>query len=80
MHDPLLAVQAVRGVLHAARALGLAAAGLAASPLAGARGNREYLLHLRPVADAAAEVSGTGGSDPSEWEARIRRVTKGAEA
>ncbi|MDO5051657.1 MAG: TlyA family RNA methyltransferase [Pseudoclavibacter sp.] len=100
VHDPRLAAEAVRGVLRAAAGLGLTAAGLAASPLAGVRGNREYLVHLRAADDAAERVPGLGvlralvdgpgdaaagmpgpdGPDPSEWEAPIRRATKGAEA
>lgn len=45
--DPAARADAIRQVLDAAWALGLGTAGLAASPVVGTHGNREYLAHLR---------------------------------
>ena len=61
-------VDAVRGrierlvadVSAAAAAVGLAPHGMTASPITGATGNQEYLLHLR--AGAAAERVNAAGS------------------
>jgi 23S rRNA (cytidine1920-2'-O)/16S rRNA (cytidine1409-2'-O)-methyltransferase len=58
--------EAVMNVLWAAFDLGLGVAGLAASPIAGGHGNREYLVHLRRGA----------GSDPSEWSGRVDQLTR----
>ena len=47
--DPALHLQALRDVAAAAAAeLGYAVRGACASPIAGAEGNREFFLHLRP--------------------------------
>lgn len=65
VRDPNLRAQAVHGVLTAAGALGLGAAGVIASPLAGASGNREYLVWL----------SAPHGSAPGSWQAQVRLLT-----
>ncbi len=57
---------AVRSVLSAADALGLQTVGLIASPIVGARGNREVLAHLRRPR----------GTDQAEWSATIDRVVR----
>ena len=62
--DPALRAEAIRIVLRAAAEQGLAARGLARSPIAGGTGNREFLVHL-----AAA-----GGAHPTEWEGRIAEL------
>jgi 23S rRNA (cytidine1920-2'-O)/16S rRNA (cytidine1409-2'-O)-methyltransferase len=46
--------RALRQVLEAAGAVGLHPHGVAASPIAGGEGNREFLLWLRPAAPGAA--------------------------
>ena len=53
--DPQLRARAVRGVLDAARPLGLFPRGVIASPVTGTHGNREYLVHLAHDADADPE-------------------------
>jgi 23S rRNA (cytidine1920-2'-O)/16S rRNA (cytidine1409-2'-O)-methyltransferase len=47
VHDSLLQQDAVEKVREAAKGLGLASAGVVASPILGAKGNREFLLYLR---------------------------------
>jgi 23S rRNA (cytidine1920-2'-O)/16S rRNA (cytidine1409-2'-O)-methyltransferase len=48
VRDPAAHRQAIEGVIAAAQGLGLAAAGLIASPITGPAGNHEYLLWLQP--------------------------------
>jgi 23S rRNA (cytidine1920-2'-O)/16S rRNA (cytidine1409-2'-O)-methyltransferase len=45
--DPALQLQALVRVALGARELGYAVRGACASPITGARGNREFFLHLR---------------------------------
>ncbi len=47
VRDPLAHADAIRGVVAAARPLGLEPAGLVGSPITGPAGNHEYLLWLR---------------------------------
>ncbi len=61
---------AVRTVLHAAAEHGFALRDLAASPVIGAHGNREFLGYFVRAADAL----------PTEWEARIVELTGAPEA
>jgi len=56
---------AVTGVLWAAWDLGLATAGVIASPIAGASGNHEYLVWL----------SATTGTNPTEWLEHVSAIT-----
>ncbi|MDQ1175820.1 TlyA family RNA methyltransferase [Microbacterium sp. 20-116] len=63
--DPALRSDAVHGVLWAAWDAGLKTAGLIASPVVGTHGNQEYV----------AWFSATRGSDPSEWESTVTRLT-----
>ncbi|MBL3700875.1 TlyA family RNA methyltransferase [Leucobacter luti] len=56
--------EAIRIVLRAAAAQGFSAAGLAASPIAGGSGNREFLAHFVPGS----------GAHPTEWEGRIAQL------
>ena len=65
VHDAGLREDAVMGVLWAAWDLGLGTAGVLASPIAGGAGNREYLAWLNAA----------GGSNPSEWAARVTALT-----
>lgn len=65
--DPGDRAQAVRGVLDAARDVGLGTVGLVPSAVRGQEGNREVLVHLHR----------TRGSDPAEWEEILRRVVRG---
>ncbi|MFK4729096.1 TlyA family RNA methyltransferase [Agromyces mediolanus] len=67
VRDPGRRADAVADVLWAAHDLGLRAAGVAASPIAGGQGNQEFLVHL----------TAEGGSDPSEWSSRIERLARG---
>lgn len=63
--DPAAHADAVAGVLWSAWDVGLGTHGVMASPLRGARGNAEFLIHLRP---------GQGGN-PTEWLGTVDRVT-----
>ncbi|UOR02309.1 TlyA family RNA methyltransferase [Leucobacter allii] len=62
--DPAQHAEAIRIALRAAAASGYAARGIVPSPIAGGTGNREFLVHLAPAAQA----------DPTEWEARIAEL------
>lgn len=63
--DPALRSDAVHGVLWAAWDAGLRTAGIIASPIVGTHGNQEYV----------AWFSDTRGTDPSEWESTVTRLT-----
>lgn len=63
--DPALRADAVHGVLWAAWDAGLRTAGIVASPIVGTHGNHEYV----------AWFSDTRGTDPSEWESTVTRLT-----
>ncbi len=60
VRDPALRLDALTAVLWAAWDEGLRVAGVIASPLAGAKGNREYLAHFAP-----------SGTDPGELAERL---------
>jgi 23S rRNA (cytidine1920-2'-O)/16S rRNA (cytidine1409-2'-O)-methyltransferase len=64
--DPGQWAEAIRIVLRAALELDLVVHGLAASPIAGGSGNREFLVHF-----ARGERAGAQTLDPTEWEERI---------
>lgn len=68
VRDPALREDAVNGVLWSAWDLGLPAAGLISSPIAGAAGNHEYLVWLNAKA----------GVNPTEWSERVSVMTKNA--
>lgn len=57
VREPGLRLEAILGVLDAARDAGLGCVGLASSPIVGTHGNIEFLAHLRPQ-DAP---------DPTQW-------------
>ena len=60
--DAAVQARVVDEVRAAADALGLTTAGTTASPIAGADGNREFFVHLRPMAaDALVDPSGDEG-------------------
>ena len=61
-----LRADAVAGVLWAAWDAGLGTRGLISSPIAGTHGNAEYLVHLRPGADA----------NPTEWLSTVNRLAE----
>jgi 23S rRNA (cytidine1920-2'-O)/16S rRNA (cytidine1409-2'-O)-methyltransferase len=65
VRDPSLWSQAILSVARSASALGREVGGVIASPIAGARGNREYFLHLVP---------GPGLAD-QDLRQRVREVT-----
>lgn len=67
--DPAQWAEAIRIVLRSASEQGLAVRGLAASPIAGGSGNREFLVHF-----ARGERTGADAPDPTEWEERIARL------
>jgi 23S rRNA (cytidine1920-2'-O)/16S rRNA (cytidine1409-2'-O)-methyltransferase len=48
VRDPDVQARAIERVTAAAAAIGLARAGLTPSPITGAEGNQEFLLHLKP--------------------------------
>ncbi|HET8927909.1 MAG TPA: TlyA family RNA methyltransferase [Microbacterium sp.] len=60
--DPGLRADAVAGVLWAAWDAGLGTCGVIASPILGARGNRELLVHLR-----GRQTGVRPGGNPTEW-------------
>jgi len=73
VRDPLRRLIAIERVAAAARELGLEACGLTASPIRGAKGNREFLLRLRrepgwdatTLAEKAREVvAGDASEEP----------------
>lgn len=66
--DPALWAEAIRTVLRTAHEHGLAARGLAPSPISGGSGNREFLVHF----------AGAGDAHPTEWEGRIAELCDGA--
>jgi 23S rRNA (cytidine1920-2'-O)/16S rRNA (cytidine1409-2'-O)-methyltransferase len=68
VRDPAVHRDVLRSALDHARAAGLVPVGLAASPLLGPAGNREFFLHA--VADPAAR-------EPADWPARIARLVPG---
>jgi 23S rRNA (cytidine1920-2'-O)/16S rRNA (cytidine1409-2'-O)-methyltransferase len=59
VRDPAVHSRVLDEVTAAAAALGLSRAGMTASAITGARGNREFFLHLR----ADRPVTGRGGRD-----------------
>jgi len=63
VHDPVLRVDALTGVLWAGFDLGLGTAGVIASPIAGSHGNREFLIHLTQR-----------GANPTEWLDRAQEL------
>lgn len=63
--DSALRSDAVHGVLWAAWDAGLRTAGIISSPILGTHGNQEYV----------AWFSDTRGTDPSEWESTVTRLT-----
>lgn len=63
--NPALRALAIERVLFAAWDAGLGTAGLIASPIAGARGNAEYLAHLT-----------AGAANPTEWLGEAARLAK----
>ena len=70
VRDASLRSEAVADVLWAAFDLGLGTGGVLSSPIAGSHGNLEYLVHL----------SAPRGVNPTEWMARVDRLTGGANA
>jgi 23S rRNA (cytidine1920-2'-O)/16S rRNA (cytidine1409-2'-O)-methyltransferase len=67
VHDAALRSEAVANVLWAAHDLGIGTAGVMSSPIAGTRGNHEYLVHLH------AER----GTNPTEWIRQVEQTTGG---
>ncbi|WP_295787087.1 TlyA family RNA methyltransferase [uncultured Microbacterium sp.] len=63
--DPAVRSDAVHGVLWAAWDVGLRTAGIVSSPVVGTHGNQEYV----------AWFSAEHGTDPSEWESTVTRLT-----
>lgn len=59
-------LRAVEAVLGTAAATGLLTVGVIASPVVGAHGNREALVHLHRLR----------GTDPAEWSASIERAVR----
>jgi 23S rRNA (cytidine1920-2'-O)/16S rRNA (cytidine1409-2'-O)-methyltransferase len=70
--DAAARADAVAGVLWAAWDAGLGTCGVIASPIAGTRGNAEFIAHFRNLTD------GTGGErNPTEWLARVDGLADG---
>ena len=63
VREPGAHCEAIGGVIRAAATLGLAAAGLIASPITGPAGNHEYLLWLRP-SNSLSPCRGVGAGAP----------------
>jgi 23S rRNA (cytidine1920-2'-O)/16S rRNA (cytidine1409-2'-O)-methyltransferase len=68
VRDAALRSEAVANVLWAAYDLGLGTVDVLSSPIAGAHGNHEYLVHL----------SAPSGGNPTEWMRRVEQLTGGA--
>lgn len=73
VRDPAAHCDAIAGVVAAAQALGLRAAGLVASPITGPAGNHEYLLWLQAAGDAGMAAEGDGSSEASAVSAGVIR-------
>ncbi|MFM7239726.1 MAG: TlyA family RNA methyltransferase [Cyanobium sp.] len=73
VRDPAAHCDAIAGVVAAAQALGLRAAGLVASPITGPAGNHEYLLWLHAAGDAGRAAEGDGSSEASAVSAEVIR-------
>ncbi len=73
VRDPAAHCDAIAGVVAAAQALGLRAAGLVASPITGPAGNHEYLLWLQAAGDAGLAAEGDGSSEASAVSAEVIR-------
>ncbi|MFM9101228.1 MAG: SAM-dependent methyltransferase, partial [Cyanobium sp.] len=73
VRDPAAHCDAIAGVVAAAQALGLRAAGLVASPITGPAGNHEYLLWLQAAGDAGRASEGYGSSEASAVSAEVIR-------
>ena len=74
--DAAARADAVAGVLWAAWDAGLGTFGVIASPIAGTHGNREFLVHLRPVSRSAGEADGAG--NPTEYLETVNRLAGAA--
>jgi 23S rRNA (cytidine1920-2'-O)/16S rRNA (cytidine1409-2'-O)-methyltransferase len=76
VRDPAVHREVLAGALADARAAGLTPIGLAASPLTGPAGNREFFLHAirDPGRDVAVDV---GRPAAAGWEARIAALAPG---
>ncbi|MFT4051941.1 MAG: TlyA family RNA methyltransferase [Microbacterium sp.] len=68
--DAAARADAVAGVLWSAWDAGLGTRGVIASPIAGTHGNREFLVHLRPVGAGASPAPG----NPTEWLETVNRL------
>jgi 23S rRNA (cytidine1920-2'-O)/16S rRNA (cytidine1409-2'-O)-methyltransferase len=70
VRDPAVQARAVERVTAAAARVGLACAAVTPSPITGAAGNREFLIHLRGAPPAAPPrarpASASGGGAPAE--------------
>lgn len=66
VRDAALRDDAVMTVLWSAHDLGLGTAGVLPSPITGAQGNREYLVHL----------SAQSGTNPTEWTEQVSATTR----
>jgi len=73
VRDPAAHCDAIAGVVAAAQALGLRAAGLVASPITGPAGNHEYLLWLQAAGDAGMAAEGDGSSEASAVSTEVIR-------
>jgi len=73
VRDPAAHCDAIAGVVAAAQALGLRAAGLVASPITGPAGNHEYLLWLQAAGDPGMAAEGDGSSEASAVSAEVIR-------
>jgi 23S rRNA (cytidine1920-2'-O)/16S rRNA (cytidine1409-2'-O)-methyltransferase len=63
VRDPAVHARVVEDVAAAAAAVGLRRVGLTPSPITGAQGNQEFLLHLRPEGDGAGGPARREGDD-----------------
>lgn len=72
--DPAARADAVAGVLWSAWDAGLGTFGVVASPLAGAHGNHEYLVHLRPVLRVSGDPEERAVGNPTEYLETVNRL------
>jgi 23S rRNA (cytidine1920-2'-O)/16S rRNA (cytidine1409-2'-O)-methyltransferase len=69
--DPAVHQRVLAEIAAAAAKVGLAPAGMIESPITGAEGNREFLLHLRPTSGRVANLAPGAGRRP----ARVKRAS-----
>jgi 23S rRNA (cytidine1920-2'-O)/16S rRNA (cytidine1409-2'-O)-methyltransferase len=79
VRDPQVWAEALEGVASALVSAGTGIMGAMASPLTGASGNAEFLLHARKRVNGANRANGEGGADAGEVASMIAGAVSEAE-